>query len=256
MDWLHALLLGIVQGAGEFLPISSSAHLILLPWFAGWQDHGLAFDVALHMGTLFAVLLYYFKTWINILGSERRLLFYILTGTIPGAVIGLLGKSYAETIFRSPLLIAITLSALGAVLWLCDRRAKENSKDISHMNVRDALLIGISQGFAIVPGFSRSGTTISAALALGYKRDQAAQFSFFLSAPIIAGAVLVSLKDLNSSQALADPSFWLGVGVAFIVGLVAIQFLIKYVSKHSYLPFVLYRFALSAVILSMFLARG
>lgn len=256
MNWFQGVVLGFVQGAGEFLPISSSAHLILLPWFAGWEDHGLAFDVAMHMGTLFAVLLFYFKTWLNIFGSERRLFFHIIIATIPGAVIGLLGKSYAETIFRSPLLIAVTLSALGIALWFFDRRAHDNSKEIADISIRDALLIGVSQGFAIVPGFSRSGTTISTALALGYKRDQAAKFSFFLSAPIIAGAVLVSLKDLEASAAFTQPAFYLGVLTAFLVGLAAIKFLIAYVSKKSYLPFVIYRLLLSAVIVTVFMYRG
>ncbi len=266
MDYLHTIVLGIVQGLGEFLPISSSAHLIVVPWLAGWQDHGLALDVALHIGTLFSVLLYYRETWLRLFRSvlskseelkpDRKLFQQLVVATIPGVIIGLAGKDYAETIFRSPLLIAGTLSVMGVVLWLADQYWSKKTREISSITWKDCVLVGISQGFAIVPGFSRSGTTITAGLILGFRREEAAKFSFLLSAPIIAGAAVLQIPAILENKLYSDPAFWLGICTAGIVGYLAIAFLLKFVSKKSYLPFAIYRLVAGGLIVLVWVVRN
>ncbi len=179
---------------------------------------------------------------------ESRLFFQILLATIPGAVIGLLGKSYAETVFRTPILIAATLAFMGIVLWLCDSKSSK-TRELTDLNTKDCLIIGLFQGFAIIPGFSRSGTTISAALLLGMKRSAAAEFSFLLSVPIIAGAALLQIPSAMEQQLYSDINFWVGMTVSFLLGYASIAFLLKYVTKIGYLPFAIYRFLLGFVIL-------
>src|SRR5262245_48218231 len=163
----QAIILGITQGLTEFLPVSSSAHLVLVPWLFGWDDPGLAFDVALHLGSLLALLVYYWQDWMTMALSigngdrnSRRLLVLLIIASIPGAIIGLLLEKQAETVFRSPVLIAFTLAVMGTVLWIADARAPAN-KRIDRLGLADAILIGLSQALAIVPGVSRSGSTIT-----------------------------------------------------------------------------------------------
>src|ERR1044071_2653380 len=196
MNFWQAVALGIVQGLTEYLPVSSSAHLVLVPWFFKWEDPGLAYDVALHWGTLIGVVAYFWRDLIGLaqgwLGSlqgkrefENKLPWFLIAATIPGAVLGFLFEKQAETIFRSPLLIAGTLSGLGIFLYWIDQKVPKN-KGLKDMGLGQALWIGISQGLAIVPGISRSGITISTALLLGLDRTAAVRFSFLLSIPIIA----------------------------------------------------------------------
>ncbi len=265
MDYLHTIVLGVVQGLSEFLPISSSAHLIITPWLMGWKDNGLVLDVALHIGTLFSVLLYYRETWARLAISlisikeetktDRKLFGQLVVATIPGVIIGLLGKDYAETAFRSPLLIAGTLSVMGMILWLADQYWSKKKRKLSSLSWKDCILIGISQGFAIVPGFSRSGTTITAGLILGFRREEAAKFSFLLSAPIIAGAAVLQVPEILEKKLYSDSAFWLGIGTAGLVGYLAISFLLKFVSKRSYLPFAIYRLLMGALIVLVWLIR-
>lgn len=254
MTVLQALVLGLVQGLGEFLPISSSAHLILVPWLLGWEDHGLALDVALHIGTLVAVLGFYRATWIKMAvdlvqpKGDKKLFLLLCLATIPGAAMGYFGEHLAETLFRSPALIACTLSVMGCFLWWCDRRGRNNQRMVEGVGVKDALLVGIAQGFAIIPGFSRSGTTISAGLLLGLTRESAARFSFFMSVPITLGAIVKKLPDLLRESEQLGSIFWIAIFTSGIVGWAAIAVLVKYVSKRSYLPFVIYRLCLAALI--------
>jgi undecaprenyl-diphosphatase len=184
ISYFHAIILGAVQGLAEFLPISSSAHLILVPWLFKWQDPGLAFDVALHLGTLLALLIYYREDWIAMARSvtggqsaERRLLQLIIVASIPGAIIGLAFEKQAETTFRSPLLIAIAMAVLAVLLWLFDKLSPQK-RTMSEMTYRDALVIGFSQALAIIPGVSRSGATITMARAVRIERGDSANFSF------------------------------------------------------------------------------
>ncbi len=254
----QALVLGAVQGLTEFLPVSSSAHLALLPWLAGWEDPGLAFDVALHMGTLVALLIFYWREWFAIVASvfggdpkERRLLGLLIVGSIPGAIFGFLFEKQAETTFRSPALIAIALAVMGIVLWIVDLRSP-NRRRIGEITVLEAFLIGLSQAFAIVPGVSRSGVTITAARALGLRREDAANFSFLMAAPIIAGAGLLKLKDMTHGQ---PHTIWTGLVVAAIFGVLAIAALLRFVRSRSYAPFAIYRIAVAAAVLAIFLRR-
>ncbi len=257
MDIPQAIVLGIVQGAAEFLPISSSAHLVLAPWFFGWEDPGLTIDVALHLGTLAALLLFFWRDWLDIIRTgfggkgtaPRNLLWYIAIASIPGAVVGALLEKAAEGTFRAPLLIAATLTVGGLFLLWADQN-KLATRTTETFSVRDALLIGCAQACAIIPGISRSGSTITAARALGFGRDAAARLSFLLAAPITGGAVLFSLRHL--SRADITLPFFVGILVSAGIGLLAIRFLLRYVARADYRPFVWYRIALAAVIVLVF----
>ena len=260
MSALHALVLGVLQGLGEFLPISSSGHLIVVPWLLGWADSGLAFDVALHLGTLVAVALAFWRDWLRLCQGgvrgllsgrpladpDARLLLYLALATVPGAVAGVLLDKWAETVFRAPGLVALMMALMGAILWAADRRAGTGSgADV--VSLRDALLIGFAQALAIVPGTSRSGATISMALFLGHKREAAARFSFLLALPITAGAALVKVPALLRSGADTTPVL-LGMAAAAVSGIFAIRLLLGYVRTRTYLPFSLYRFAFAALV--------
>jgi undecaprenyl-diphosphatase len=251
----QALVMGAVQGLTEFLPVSSSAHLILIPWLLNWEDPGLAFDVALHLGTLLALLIYYWQTWIKLVGSlanndvaSRRLLFLLIVASIPGAVIGLLLEKQAETIFRSPLLIACTMAVLGVILWLVDKLARSQRK-VSDFTAADALLIGFSQALAIVPGVSRSGATITMARALGIEREDAANFSFLMATPIIAGAGSLEARKLVAAG-LHAPVLW-GFLASAVFGVAAIAGLIRFVRTRTYQPFAWYRVAVALVVFAV-----
>jgi undecaprenyl-diphosphatase len=257
---LQALVLGAVQGLTEFLPVSSSAHLVLVPWLLKWHDPGLAFDVALHLGTLMALLIYYWRHWLAMGASlvnghrqERRLLSLLVTASVPGAIVGLIFEKQAETIFRSPLLIAAALAVLGFALWLFDR-IEPQKRSMEEMTYRDALLIGLSQAFAIVPGVSRSGSTITMARIVRLKREDAANFSFLMATPIIAGAGLVEGRHLVGIGFSHD--IWIGLVAAALFGLIAIATLIRFVRTQSYEPFVWYRLVFAVFIVAVFFHRA
>jgi undecaprenyl-diphosphatase len=257
---IHDTILGIIQGLTEFLPVSSSAHLTIIPWLFGWQDPGLAFDVALHLGTLLALLIYYREEWLEIIvavvkggNDQRRLLIFLIVASIPGAIFGLLFEKQAETVFRSPLLIASTMAVLGILLWIFDRNPRRLRRTISDMTLRDAFLIGLSQAFALIPGVSRSGVTITTALMLKMKREDAANFSFLMATPIIAGAGLVKAHELVRNG--LDAGLAAGFIASTLFGLLAISVLLNYVRTRSYLPFVLYRIAFAIFVVIVFLAR-
>lgn len=259
-------MLGILQGLAEFLPISSSAHLALAPWAFGWTDPGLAFDVALHLGTLATVLWYFRKEWgaltrsaIAMLGKRRvdtpdewRVIFLII-GTIPGAIAGLLLEDAAETAFRSPALMATTLMIMGVLLWGADRFMPQ-TRQIAELTWRDALLIGIAQACALVPGFSRSGSTITGARLLRIDRTSAAVFSFLLSMPITAAAAILKVPDAVR-EGISLPLV-VGVVSAALSSWLAIAVLLKYVSRRSYGVFAVYRLALGILIFAVLAIRG
>ncbi|HAG07000.1 MAG: Undecaprenyl-diphosphatase [Clostridia bacterium 62_21] len=261
MEILHAVLLGLVQGLGEFLPISSSAHLVLVPWLFGWRDPGLAFDVALHVGTLFAVVAYFWRDWLVLLhhgltarGTREAVLFwYLVAATVPGALAGWLLEDYAETVFRTPLLVGTMLIVLGVVLYLADHLGRR-LRQLGDITLGQALLIGVAQAFAIIPGVSRSGATITAARLLGIEREAATRFSFLLSTPIIFGAGVMQLKDIT----LADLNlpFVVGVAVSAATGFLAIGFLLRYVTTRNFNIFVWYRLALGLSVLAVVVYRG
>jgi undecaprenyl-diphosphatase len=268
MTVARALVLGLLQGLGEFLPISSSGHLIIAPWLFGWPDSGLSFDVALHLGTLVAVAAAFWRDWLRLLTAffralpqglvfkdpDARLLVYLALASIPGGLAGLLLEDKAETVFRSPALVAVMLSVMGGVLWLADRRANQTAGD-ERVSLRDALLIGCAQAFAIVPGTSRSGVTIAAGLALGHRREAAARFSFLLALPITAGAALIKVPHLFQAGSETLPVL-AGMAMAAVSGFLAIRLLLAYVRTRSYTPFVLYRFAVTLIVLAIFFGRN
>lgn len=256
----QAAILGVVQGLTEFLPVSSSAHLIIVPWLFGWSDPGLAFDVALHLGTLLALLVYYWREWLDMglsLASgnalPRRLLFLLIIASVPGAIIGVLLEKQAETIFRSPLLIATSMATLGLILWIADAFGAK-ARRLEDLNVLDALLIGLSQALAIIPGVSRSGATITTARILGIERADAANFSFLMATPIIAGAGMLEMHKLFHSG-LASQLGW-GFAAAAVFGVLAIAGLITFVRTRTYRPFAIYRIALAALVVAIALVRA
>jgi undecaprenyl-diphosphatase len=257
---IEALILGAVQGLTEFLPVSSSAHLIIVPWLFNWTDPGLAFDVALHLGTLLALLVYYRREWTAIGMSifngdtdNRRLLMLLVAASIPGAIIGLAFEKQAETVFRSPFVIAIAMAALGVALWVFDRIAPQK-RTMREITYADAILIGLSQAFAIVPGVSRSGATITMARLVRVERQDAANFSFLMATPIIAGAGLVEGRHLLHMGLTSD--VFIGFTAAAIFGLLAIVALIRFVRARTYAPFAWYRVVLAAFVIAIFYMRG
>ncbi len=257
---LQALILGAVQGLTEFLPVSSSAHLVLFPWLFGWDDPGLAFDVALHLGTLLALLIYYWREWLAMALSvvrpdpaSRRLLMLLIVASIPGAIVGLLLEKEAETVFRSPILIACTLTLMGVVLWAADVMGRE-AKDIGHLTLGDAILIGLSQALAIVPGVSRSGSTITAGRVLGVARQDAANFSFLMATPIIAGAGLHEAPKIV--HAGINAVVISGFMSSAVFGLLAIAALVRFVRTRTYKPFAWYRIALAMLVVAVVYARS
>lgn len=253
MTTLEAVILGLVQGLGEFLPISSSAHLILIPWLFKWEDPGLTFDIALHLGTLIAVAIYFWKDWLRLFSkgftdtksTDGRLFWYLVAATIPGAAIGFLLEKHAETIFRNPVLIALMMILLGIVLYWADRRSAKKT-GLNNISFKTSFLIGVSQALAIIPGVSRSGITMTTGLLMGLTREGAARFSFLLSAPIIFGAAAVKLPHVISNPAMITADFIIGMAVSCITGIAAIGFLLRYVQTKTFLPFSWYRFVLGA----------
>ena len=263
---LGVIILAIIQGIAEFLPISSSAHLIIFRDLFGLAqntitgDMELAFDIALHFGTLLAIMLYFFKDWWKMIISgltkgtkqkEGKLFWYIVLATIPAALAGVFFEETIENVVRKNyLLIGLALIFMGIVIYLVDKTAKQK-KNLGDMKVKDALLIGCSQVFALIPGFSRSGTTIAAARSLSLNREDAAKFSFYLSAPVVCGAVVLSL--FKESTILAIESnlsvFVVGILVAFIAGLLCIEFLLKYIRKHDFKVFMWYRLILGLIVI-------
>jgi len=267
MTPLQAIALGIIQGLSEFLPISSSGHLALAPWLFGWEDPGLAFDVALHFGTLLAVLWYFRMEWLQLIKAtfgiittgrietpEKRRVIYLIVATIPGAIGGLLLQTRAESAFRSPELIAIALIVMGIILWLVDK-AVDQRRILGEMRWIDSLLIGLSQVIALVPGVSRSGSTITTARGLRFDRESAAEFSFLMSMPIIAGAVVLEGPKALHEGAITNELMG-GVVASAISGWLAISILMRYVSRHSYGIFAFYRVALGIAVLAVIYVRG
>lgn len=285
MVLLQAIILGIVQGLTEYIPISSSAHLIIVPWLFGWTDPALtslSFDVALHMGTLLAVIVYFAADWVRLISAGisslverkiadnpyRRLAWLIIIGTIPGGIAGMLEESNIDALFHQPgvpitaiamIVMAIIIALLGTFLFFADRYASHN-RTMKEITLKDTLIIGFSQALAIFPGVSRSGSTITAGLAAGLERADAARFSFLLSAPIIAGAGLKSLYDvLTNASPLASQDlllFFAGFVAAAISGFLCIHVLLKFLQRNTTLPFVYYRWALAVLIVVVVLVRG
>jgi undecaprenyl-diphosphatase len=254
---LEAIILGIVQGMTEFLPVSSTAHLILFPWFFNWSGdvNTLTFDIALHAGTLLSLILFFWKDWTELIAKKHRLFGLIILASIPAGVAGFFLNDIVENGLRRPLIISAMLIAVGFLMLIAEKANKY--KDIEKTGLKDAIIIGIAQAIAIIPGVSRSGITISAGLFRGFEREAAARFSFLLSTPIIAGATLLHFKKAFISQENHDLKlFSIGIITSCITGLVAIKFLLAFLKKYPLNLFVYYRFILSAVIIAGIWLKG
>lgn len=298
MTLFQAIVLGALQGLAEFLPISSSAHLSLAPWVLGWDDPGLAFDVALHLGTLITLLWYFRVDWLALFraglrivrqparaaaafgarfaaahggaapgaadslpshaeathGDDERRVVFIVVATIPGAIAGLLLEDLAETTFRTPALTAVALMVMGALLWFADRFAGQE-RALGTMRWTDALLVGLAQVAALVPGVSRSGSTMTAGRALRFDRPAAARFSFLMSMPITAAAVTLKLPEAVREFGITVP-FVVGVLTAAVSSWAAIAILLRYVARHSFGAFAVYRLVVGAAVLLLAAARA
>lgn len=267
MGILHAIILGIVQGIGEFLPISSSAHLIIVRYLFNFPEmeasFETAFDIALHFGTLIAVLAVFWRDWLdlfkgaftNLTKKEKtfngKMFWYLVCATIPGALVGMLFESVIEDVVRNNMvIIALLLALMGIFIYLGDKWAEKKYKnqiDFEHLTFKQTFIIGCSQALAVVPGFSRSGTTILAARLMGVSREAAAKFTFLLSTPIIFGAAIVKVKDLFIGF---DISIIVGIVTAAIVGILSIKFLLKYIKKHDFAVFAYYRVIIAIIVLA------
>ena len=267
---LHIIILGIIQGIAEFLPISSSAHLIIFRDLFGIgasipENVTMAFDIALHLGTLLAIVVFFFKDFLNMVikgftkgpkDKEGKLMWMIVVATIPAAIVGVLFEDLIENLIRSNyIIIALALIIMGILIYLADKYSKQE-KEVKEMTYIDAFVIGCSQVFALVPGFSRSGTTIATARTRNISREESAKFSFYLSAPVVLGAVILTLfKSETISVIGANVSiFIIGILVSFIIGLLCISFLLKYLRKNDFKLFMWYRVALgiSVILITLF----
>lgn len=285
MEILAAVVLGAIQGLTEFLPISSSAHLILVPWLLGWNPEGIIFDVSLHLGTAIAILAYFWRDWITLarevfrgvaegrpLGNaQRKLAWLLVLGTLPAMVVGLAFEKYVEQTLRSPLITVVTLSAFALVLYVAEWKGGQK-RSLEGTNLADSIWIGTSQVLALIPGVSRSGITISAGLLRGFDRSSAARFSFLLATPVIAGAALLQgwhLFKLARHPELAAAAGALtgtggikwavlagGVASATVVGFLCIRYFLRYIRQNSFFPFVVYRVVLALVVLFLYLKHG
>lgn len=268
MDLLQAVVLGVVQGLSEFLPISSSGHLIMVPFLLGWRAHSQAFDLALHLGTLIALLWFFWADWLGLIRAfvrglvsatvrqddpAWRMALLVLLGSIPAGLIGIVAEKPVETVFRSPVLNAVLLIVFGLILYWVDRRAslKRTMDDLAWP---DALIMGLAQALALMPGVSRSGITLTAGLARGLDRPTAARFSFLMSGPIIAAAALFKLRE--GIPAAEYSAAILGVIASAIVGFLAIGFLLRYLQRNSLLVFVVYRVLFGALVIGVGVASG
>ncbi len=270
MSLIHAIIMALVQAFTEFLPVSSTAHLILFPWLFHWQDPGEAFDVALHAGTLLAVILYFFKDWWTLIvcglggkypasapaaevAQHKRLFWYMVAGTIPGGILGKLFDKQIEEHLRTPIIIGVSLILVALLMWWADAKAKL-TRNIEQSNLGDAIGIGTAQAIALWPGVSRSGITIITGLFRGFTREAATRFSFLLSAPLIAGAVaakLPSLIKMHKAVGLDLPLSTLAISILIsgIAGYFVIAFFLRYLQTRTLKVFVVYRLVFGIIVL-------
>lgn len=255
MDILQAIVYGIIQGLGEFLPISSTAHITLAPLIFGWEDPGLAFDVALHMGTLAAVVIFFWKDWIRLIkagltdikSSDGKLFWFIVLACIPGGVFGLLFEEHIETTFRNPLLIGVMLAIMGIVISIADKYCASDV-DLKEIGLKRSFLIGVSQALAMFPGVSRSGITMAAGRALNIKREDAARFTFLLSTPFIFLSGVYKARDIFSNKADMAPIV-VAVVTSAIVGALSIKFLLGYLKRRGFGIFAVYRLIVGVAVI-------
>jgi undecaprenyl-diphosphatase len=268
LSWLQAIVLGISQGLTEFLPISSTAHTLVVSRLLGWPDPGAAFTAVTQVGTELAVVIYFrndiariLKAWFSSLtkadqrsNPDAKMGWYVIIGTIPIGVAGLAFKSSIETTARNLWLVAASLIFMGILLGLADRYAR-HTKNEADLNTKNAILFGLGQALALIPGVSRSGATITAGLAMGYKRDVAARYSFLLAIPAVFASAALTAGDIASDDFVNWPATIVATIVAFVVGFIVIAGLMKYLQTRTFMPFVVYRIVLGSVLIVL-LATG
>lgn len=265
MTIFEIIILAIIQGITEFLPISSSAHLLLPEVFLGWEAQGLAFDVAVHMGSLLAVMIYFRQDIINMTvdwltkgftrqqTANSKLAWWVIIATLPAIAFGAVFKNVIEVYLRTGEVIALTTILFGLLLWYADKKAKLQH-EVSHVGLKHALYIGFSQVLALIPGTSRSGITMTTGLLLGYTREAAARFSFLLSIPVILGAGLLSTLDLLEEPNLVDwPALGYGVLFSFISAYACISLFLTWINRIGMTPFVIYRLLLGVILIAVLL---
>lgn len=283
MEIFAAIVLGIIQGLTEFLPVSSSAHLILVPWIAGWKPEGLFFDVSLHIGTAVAILAFFWAEWVELakevilgfaegkpLGNpKRRLAWFLVVGTLPALAVGLTLEKSVEDNLRSPLVTVFTLIVFGALLYYAERLSRQD-RSLDQFNWGDSIWIGLSQVLALIPGVSRSGITISTSMLRNTDRSSAARFSFLLSTPVIVGAGILQgwrfIKVLRHPVLVASAEAGIleikwavlvaGIVSAAVTGFLCIRYFLRYLQSHSFVPFVVYRVILAVIVLLFYLRHG
>ena len=271
MPLAQVIVLAVVQGLTEFLPVSSTAHLYLSSWLLGWTPEALDFDIALHMGTLLAILIYFLPDWVQIvaqgfgmrIGHDEQLkhnhllLWLLAIGSVPVGIAGLAFNKQAEGPWRNPFVMGTMLVLVGFVMWIAERSSR-NVRDLSSLNLLDSIIVGLSQMLAIVPCTSRSGITISAGLFRNFNREAAARFSFLLSTPAIAAAAAKALYDMHKQTGLAgisSPAFLVGLAVSTVTGWVVIAGFLRYLRRGSLLPFVYYRLIFGIIVLALAFIR-
>ena len=259
MTMFQAIILGITQGLTELLPISSSAHLYLIPWIFNW-DIPDSFDVALHFGTLLAIGIFFFKDWINLIkggwnqvrgkkSNDGKMFWYIVIATIPGGIIGFILDHFLEGVFKQPIIIAIALIVMGIILYIADTYSKSKTK-YEDLSFKQTFLVGLSQCLAFIPGVSRSGVTMTTGRIMGIDRESAAKYSFMLSAPIVLAATIFKIKDF-----VFNMEFLIGVLTSFVIGILVIKFLLDYLKKGSFKMFAIYRVVIGIGIIIFYFVR-
>jgi len=268
MSWLHAIVLGISQGLTEFLPISSTAHTLIISKLLGWPDPGAAFTAVTQIGTELAVVIYFRKDILRILkawtisfvkpemraNADAKMGWYVIVGTIPIGIAGLLFKSSIETTARNLWLVAGALIVMGILLGVADKYARHNKVE-SDLTAKDAVMFGIGQALALIPGVSRSGATITTGLAMGFKRDMVARYSFLLAIPAVFASAALTAGDISSDKFVNWPATIVATIVAFVVGYFVIASLMKYLQTRTFMPFVIYRVVLGSILVIL-LATG
>jgi len=267
MPIYQVVVLAVIQAFTEFLPISSTAHLALAPWLFGWKDPGLTFDIALHAGTLLAILIYFFRDWVQIIGAgigfnlgsdpqlrkSPGLLWLLAVASIPVGIVGYLFEKQADTTWRQPYLIGAMLIIVGVVIWIAERR-RIGEKSMDGIGWADGIVVGIAQALSVIPGTSRSGITISAGLFRDLNRETAARFSFLLSTPAIAAAVLKKAWDIHKEGGLPPGMkvpFAVGIALTGVLGAGVIAFFLRYLRRNSLMPFVYYRIIFGIIVIAL-----
>lgn len=256
---INVVILSIIQGLSEFLPISSSAHLLITPWVFGWTSLGLSFDAAIHLGTAIALVIYFYRDFIKLIKDRSPLIKYIIIASVPGALIGFLGERWIDNNFHqssfAPLIVGISMIVFSLILYIVDRTAKLKITS-EKMSLGKSLFVGFAQALSLIPGVSRAGSTITAGLLMGLTRKEAARFSFLLATPItVAAGAYKAFAVINNPSEVSVPQVLVGIVVSAIVGVLVIKWLLNFLSKHTMVLFVVYRVVIGILVIGIWFLR-